>query len=94
MSVKRWFVTVDWCSRGKRGVFCSAKGNAFSKETQHTEEEMWGILKGFYLVLDPKSIELSKKELEEYNLFTPLAEFSNEYGYALKGSKRETNQGS
>ena len=86
---KRWFLTVDWCSKGNRGVFCSADGKSFCKETKHTTDEMWAILDAFYMVLAPESIELSLDELKEYNLFTPLAEYSHQYGVAIKGVQVE-----
>ncbi len=82
--MKRWFLTVDWCNKGKRGIFCNANGNSFSKETQHTEDEMWGILDAFYMILNPQSIELDEAELKEYHLYTPLAEYSHQYGIACK----------
>ena len=43
--MKRWFLTVDWCNQGKRGIFCNlANGNAFSKDdAPHTEDEVWEI---------------------------------------------------
>lgn len=81
---KRWFLTVDWCGKGKRGIFCNANGNSFSKETQHTEAEMWEILGAFAMILNPESIELSEEELREYHLYHPLGEYSNQYGYAYK----------
>ncbi len=82
--MKRWFLTVDWCGKGNRGVFCNAQGQSFVKYTQHTDDEMWDILDAFYMVLSPQSIELSEEELKEYHLFIPLAEYSNQYGYACK----------
>lgn len=71
--MKRWFLTVDWCSKGNRGIFCSADGHSFSQETPHTDDEIWEILDAFYMVLSPQSIELSEDELKEYHLFTPFA---------------------
>ena len=82
--MKRWFLTVDWCSKGNRGVFCNANGNSFSQEAQHTEDEMWGILNAFSMILNPQSIELDETELKEYHLYYPLAEFSHQYGIACK----------
>ena len=82
--VKRWFLTVDWCNKGKRGIFANKNGNPFSKETQHTEEEMWDILDAFAMILNPQSIELSEDDLKEYRKFYPLAEYSNEYGIVRK----------
>ena len=81
---KQWFLTVDWCSRGSRGVFCDTEGYAFSKNTQHTEDEMREILDVFFIVLSPKSIELSEDELMEYSQFIPLAEYSRRFGVAVK----------
>ena len=82
--MKRWFLTVDWCNKGKRGIFANKNGNSFSKETKHTEEEMWDILDVFAIILNPQSIELSKDELKEYHKFYPLAEYTNEYGIVRK----------
>ena len=82
--MKRWFLTVDWCSKGKRGIFSNINGNSFSKEIQHTEDEMWEILDAFSMILNPQSIELSEDELKEYHRFYPLAEYSNQYGVVLK----------
>jgi hypothetical protein len=86
---KRWFLTVDWCGKGNRGVFCNIKGNSFSQETQHTEDEMWEILGAFALILNPQSIELSEEDLKEYRMYTPLAEYSHQYGIATKKVKEE-----
>ncbi len=80
----RWFLTVDWCSKGNRGVFCSLDGKSFSQDTQHTEDDMWRILDAFSMILAPQSIALSEDELKEYNQFTPLAEYSHQYGVASK----------
>jgi hypothetical protein len=80
----RWFLTVDWCGQGKRGIFCNINGNAFSKETQHSEEEMREILDAFAMILNPQSVEMSEDELKEYHRFYPLAEYSNEYGIVRK----------
>ena len=83
--MKKWFLTVDWCNTGRRGIFCDERGNPFSKKTQHTEGEMAEILDAFSVILNPQSIELSEEELSEYHRFFPLAEYSNKYGFALKG---------
>jgi hypothetical protein len=84
IAIKRWFVTVDWCNKGKRGIFARKDGNTFGKDTQHTEDEMWEILDAFYMILNPQSIVVSDDELEEYRCFYPLAEYSNEYGIVRK----------
>lgn len=82
--MKRYFLTVDWCNKGKRGIFSNKNGNAFAKDGEpHNEDEIWHILDCFSLVLSPKSIEFSEKEIKQYTKWYPLAEFSNQYGYAL-----------
>ncbi len=82
--MKRWFLTVDWCNKGDRGLFCKADGSTFSKEVQHTEDEMWDILDVFSMILSPQSVELDEAELKEYHLYQPLAEYSHQYGIAFK----------
>lgn len=81
---KRYFLTIEWCSNKKRGVFCSADGLSFSSEKQHTQEEMAEILGHFEIVLSPKSELFSQSELKEFNQYKPLAEYSNQYGIAIK----------
>lgn len=82
--MKRWFLTVDWCDKGKRGIFANINGNAFSKETRHTKDEMWEILDAFSMILNPQSVELDEEELKQYHRFYPLAEYSNQYGIVRK----------
>ena len=82
--MKRWFLTVDWCNKEKRGIFASINGNSFSSDTQHTEDEMGEILGVFDMILNPQSIELNEGELREYHRFYPLAEYSNQYGIVRK----------
>lgn len=82
--MKRWFLTVDWCNQGKRGIFARRDGSSFSQGKKHTEDEMWNILDAFSMILDPKSVELSEDELKEYHRFTPLAEYSHQYGIVRK----------
>jgi hypothetical protein len=65
-------------------VFCSADGISFSKETHHTEDEIWEILDAFSMILAPQSVELSEDELKEYRKFSPLAEYSDRYGIAVR----------
>lgn len=82
--MKRWFLTVDWCNKDKRGIFANKNGNSFSQEKQHTEDEILKILDVFAMILNPQSIELSEGELKEYHRFYPLAEYSNQYGIVCK----------
>lgn len=82
----RHFLTVDWCNKGKRGIFCSKEGAPFSQDHPFTEDEIQEVLNVFYLILSPQSLELTEEELKEYNKWYPLAEYSNEYGIAIKGN--------
>jgi len=82
---KRHFLTVDWCNKGKRGIFCSKDGKAFSQDHSFTEDEAWEILGPFDLILSPESLELTEEQLKEYNKWCPLAEYTHQYGIAIKG---------
>ena len=82
--MKRYFLTVDWCGKGNRGIFANINGNAFSKATQHTEDEMWEVLDAFAMILNPESQEFSEEEIKQYTKFYPLAEYSNQYGIVRK----------
>lgn len=84
---EKYFITVDWCDKGKRGIFCNREGTGFSKETQHTEKEMIEILGPFFLVLNPKSELLTEYELKKFTKWIPLAEYKKQYGIALPGSE-------
>lgn len=83
---KVYFLTVEWCDNGRRGVFCSETGVAYRKDNEpHTDAEMMEILGLFWVILDPRSEEISRVELEEsYTRFIPLAEYSNRWGIAVK----------
>jgi len=82
MEEKRWFVTVDWCNKDQRGVFCNSVGTGYSKETEHSRDEMEEILGPFWLILSPISIQLTADELSAYKFWRPLAEYSGEFGIA------------
>ena len=82
---QRYFVTVDWCKSGNRGVFCDAEGNSYPKDDEpHTHEEMAEILDLFWLVLSPESTLLTIEQLSEYTYWYPLAEYSNQLGVVLR----------
>ena len=88
--ISRFFLTVDWCSQGKRGIFCSREGNAFPKDGQpHTEDEMWEILGAFDLVLNPQSLLYTEEEVKEFTRWYPLGEYKEQYGYAVKPEVKE-----
>ena len=86
--MKRYFLTVDWCNLGNRGVFCDNQGKAFPKDTKHTEDDFWEMLDAFCFVLSPQSDEFTEDELKEYKNWIPLSEFSNHYGVALKARSK------
>ena len=50
--------------------------------TDHTEKEMHDILDVFWLVLNPQSLPFIESDLAKITDWHPLAEYSNEYGYA------------
>lgn len=85
-----YFLTVDWCGKGYRGVFCSSQGMPYRKKdgSQHTKEEMYEILGPFYLALAPESQLFTEGELKEFNRWTPLEEYSGEYGIARRPAER------
>jgi len=80
-----YFLTVDWCSEGRCGIFCDTGGRAFRKDGgPHTPEEMWDILGPFFMILSPESRLFTEEEVAEFTYFRPLAEYKGEYGIALK----------
>ncbi len=81
---EKYFVTVDWCNKGKRGIFCDKQGNGFLKKKQHTEEEMRKILGHFWVILNPKSELFTEEKVKKYRKWIPLAEYQNEYGIAIE----------
>jgi len=83
--IKTYFLTVEWCNDGRRGVFCSETGIAYRKDNNpHTDAEMMKILGPFWIILSPQSEEFSRAQLEDsYATFVPLAEYSNRYGIAV-----------
>jgi len=80
-----YLVTVEWCSDEHRGIFCNVEGQCFRKDGEpHTQEEMDSCLGPFTLILNPKSEPFTEEEVAQYTHFRPLAEYSNEYGIALR----------
>ena len=80
----RWFLTIDWCNKGQRGIFCDNKGKPYSHTQQHTKKQMRDILGPFWLVLNPISLPLTEREVAtEVNTWYPLEEYSNAFGYAV-----------
>lgn len=82
---KLWFLTVDWCNQGKRGIFCSKTGKAFSRVVQPLgEDEAHTILGPFALILAPRWELLTPAQVAQHNQWRPLGEFRGEYGYACQ----------
>jgi len=79
-----WYLTVERCNSGKRGIFASYQWVVYSDDTQHTNEQMQNFLGEFALILNPKSIEFTDEQLKEYNTFYPLAEYNQHYGIVCK----------
>jgi len=88
--LKRWFITVDYCKEGHRGIFCSRDGSTPVQDHEHTYEELWEALDCFYLILDPKSEAFTEKEAHEYHLWTPLPEYMNVWGILRKEETNDT----
>ena len=81
---KRFFLTVEWCGNGHRGILCETGGGAFSKESQHSQEDIIEPLGRFWMILNPKSEQFSEEEIKEFTKFVSLAEYKHQYGIALK----------
>jgi hypothetical protein len=80
----RYFITVEWCNNGTRGLFCSKDGKAFFLDRPFTLAEKQEILGVFLLILSPESEPFTEKEIAEFDHFIPLAEYKNEYGIGLR----------
>lgn len=79
-----YFLTVDWCGKGNRGVFADRGGNGFWRDDRpHTYAEMVEILDVFAVLLNPESQPFTPDELAGYRRFVPLAEYSDAYGVVL-----------
>ncbi len=81
--VKHYFITVDWCNKGKRGIFCNKKGTGFWKSREHTWEEILEVLGPFAVILNPKSEPFTEEEFKKQRRWIPLAEYKHQYGIAV-----------
>lgn len=86
---KQFVLTVDWCQQGRRGVFCNKDGVAHVEDHELSCDETFAILGPFYLILDPKWVEMSDEAAKEYSLFVPLAEYSYEWGVAIRPEDKD-----
>lgn len=84
LEIKKYFITVERCNNGKRGIFCNKQGIGFPKDIQHTEEEMNNLLGAFFLILNPKSEPFTENEIKKFTRWIPLAEYQNHYGIAIQ----------
>lgn len=84
MSEIHYFITVDWCNKGKRGIFCNKQGTGYWKTSEHTKEEMFEVLGSFAMILDPKSEPYTEEEFKKLNKWIPLAEYTHQYGIAVE----------
>jgi len=81
----KYFLTVDWCNKGQRGIFCDKEGKGFWKDNElHTAKEMQDILGLFFVILNPKSEPFTEEQIKQFNTFRPLAEYKNQFGIAIK----------
>ena len=80
----RYFLTVDWCKRGRRGIFCDYEGSSQPQGEKHTHEQIRKILGPFWMILSPESIPLNEEDLSEYTQWYPLEEYSGAWGIAEK----------
>lgn len=87
--IKRWFIFVEYCKNGHRGIFCSRHGEVCVQDEEHTPDEMAEMVGMFWLILDPTSVALTEKELAEYTLFVPLAEYTNVWGIGFKKTEAQ-----
>lgn len=80
-----YFLTVEWCSNGARGIFCNNDGLGFRREeSPHTALEMHEILGPFWIILSPKSEPLTEDQVAKFTYWVPLEEYSNKFGIAIK----------
>lgn len=85
MTEQAYFLTVDWCKEGRRGIFCNEDGHCFRKDDRpHTELEMIDILGPFWIILKQQSELLTIEEVAQFSHYTSLAEYSHQFGIARK----------
>ena len=82
MPKPKYFLTVQRCSRGPRGILCDNHAAGYWKESQHTFEEMVELLGAFTIIFDPKSELFTEKDLKKTRTWHPLAEFKHQLGIA------------
>ena len=78
-----WFLTVDWCKQGERGLFTDSNGKGFWESRPHTEEEMRNILFPFAMILAPQSLPFAKEDFVGVSDWHSLGEYCDNYGYAI-----------
>ena len=85
MEETKYFLTVDWCNQGKRGIFTDKQGIGFFKdESPHTKREMVEILGCFAIILNPKSELYTETQCQKNLRWIPLAEYQHQYGILIE----------
>ncbi len=78
-----WFLTVDWCRQGKRGLFTDSQGKGYWLTRPHTEDEMFALLGVFDLILSPTSLPFTIENLRVIDLWESLSEYKHHFGIAI-----------
>ena len=82
MTEIHWFLTVDWCKQGKRGLFISSRGKGIWEEHEQKQEEIFDAMDMFYLILAPESLPFVESEIVGLTgEWFPLEEYRNHWGY-------------
>ena len=84
MEQQHFFLTVDWCNKGHRGIFCDARGKGhWLPDRPYTKAEMCEILGPFWLILDPECTAFTEAEMAKYTTWYPLDEYSGQFGIVM-----------
>jgi len=75
-----YFLTVDWCNKGERGIFCDDTGKGYWLDRPYTMDEMCKILGVFWMILAPECRPFTAAEMATYRTWRPLDEYSGKFG--------------
>jgi len=87
--MKKYYITVERCNDGERGILCDSEGKGYCKSTQHTDEEMNKMLGHFWMVLDPKSECFTKEDFMKIKRWKSLGEYNHQLGIGLSEFKHD-----
>lgn len=79
----KWFLTVDWCKQGKRGLFTDPRGKGYWLPEPYTEAEMHDILGVFWMILSPMCLPFTEEEMKSVSEWYSLDEYNDQFGYAV-----------